>query len=221
MASYTLVSNQPSGQRLAHLRFQEPPESYVHPGQFIAVQAVDGVESSPAYFAIASSPGEPLELLVKGQPGLADALATLRPGQTVTASPAQGVGFQARSTLPRPLVCLVNGSALSAVRPVIREAMLDAREVHLLLGVLSEAHVPFGDEVLAWEAAGVLVHLVVDATAPASRHPRGFVQDHAAALGLIRNDVAVVLCGFPAMQADATARYLAAGLAPEFVRVNY
>lgn len=221
MPTYTLVANRPSGVALHHLIFDAPAPDHTEPGQFIV--ATGGAER-PSYFAIASSPGEPLELLVKRQPGAAAALCDLPVGAPLIASEAQGPGFRAAATRPHPLICLVNGSALSAVRPVIR-AELQAglpRPVHLLYGVLSIAHLAFADELPALREAGIDLTIVLDPAAPApGAHPVGYVQDIAQAQGLIRPDVALLLCGLPAMADDASARYLAAGGDPTRVLTNF
>ena len=221
MPTYTLVANRPSGDALHHLVFDTPVPDHVEPGQFIVATA--GADH-PSYFAIASAPGEPLELLVKRQPGAAEALCDLPVGAPLVASEAQGPGFRAAATRPRPLVCLVNGSALSAVRPVLR-AELDAglpRPVHLLYGVLSADHVAFADELPALRAAGVSVTVVLDPAAPdPGTHPVGFVQDIAQAQGLLHPDVALLLCGVPAMADDARQRFVAAGGDPTLVLTNF
>jgi NAD(P)H-flavin reductase len=220
MTPFVVIANRPSAEQLHHLIFDRPPEGYVDPGQFV-VATVDG--HNPAYFAIASSPGEPLELLVKRQFGAAEALCDLPPGAPVRLSDALGPGFQARATRPSPLVCLVNGSAISAVRPVLRAEIADGlpRPVHLLYGVLSPSHLPFSDELRGWADAGVDVRVVLDTPAAGVDAEVGFVQDVAEAYGLVSPDVAVLLCGVPAMADDARRRYLAAGLDPARILVNY
>lgn len=220
MPSYTLVDNRLSGELLHHLRFQEAPPDYDEPGQFVAAGAPG---EPPSYFAIASSPGEPLELLVKRQPGAAGALCELEPGGVLQATSAQGPGFRAATTRPDPLVCLVNGSALSAVRPVLRAEIADGlpRPVHLLYGVLSLRHVAFAHEIDAWAKAGVQVEIVLDTASADHDGPVGFVQDRARALGLIHDQIAVLLCGVPPMVEQAKALYQAAGLDPARMLTNY
>jgi len=221
MPTYTLVANRPSGTSLHHLTFDVPVPDHAEPGQFIVAT---GGADRPSYFAIASAPGEPLELLIKRQPGAAEALCDLPVGAPLVASEAQGPGFRAAATRPCPLVCLVNGSALSAVRPVLRAEIAAGlpRPIHLLYGVLSPAHVAFADELPALRAAGVRITLVLDPAAPApGAHPVGFVQDIAQAQGLIHPGVALLLCGVPAMADDARQRYLAAGGDPTLVLTNF
>ncbi|TVQ94970.1 MAG: FAD-dependent oxidoreductase [Deltaproteobacteria bacterium] len=220
MATFYLTHRQPCGEQLVHLRFDEAPQGFTEPGQFVVIGTPG---HTPSYFAIASSPGEPLELLVKDQPGVAAALCHLAPGDPVEISEAQGPGFRAAQTRPLPLVCLVNGSAISAVRPVLR-AELDAglpRPVHLLFGVLSPAHLPFANELRTFREQGIDVQIVLDSPAPAHDEPVGFVQDHAETMGLIHPEVAVLLCGVPPMIEDARTRYAAVGHNPTRILLNF
>lgn len=220
MATYTLVDRLTAAKQLELLRFDRPPQGYAEPGQFVIIGAPS---HSPSYFAIASSPGEPLELLIKDQPGVAELLCALKPSESVEISEAQGPGFRAAETRPLPLICLVNGSAMSAVRPVIRAEIQRGlpRPVHLLYGVLSPAHLAFASELKVWQESGVRVEVVLDKPHEQAPYPSGFVQDRAEAMGLIRSGVAVVLCGVPPMIDDARARYAAVGHDPELVRLNF
>jgi len=217
--THTLTASVPSGTDLRWLTFDRAPGGYHTPGQFVTLE----MGEHKAFFAIASSPGQPLELLVKEDGDAALAVTALQPGDTVAISDAMGQGFGADKTRPRPLVCLVNGSALAAVRPVI-QAEVDAglpRPVTLLLGVLSPDRQPFADDLARWAQAGVDVQVVVDAAHEGWSGAVGFVQNIARDLDLVRDDVAVVLCGVPAMQAHASELYQQAGLDPAYVLTNY
>jgi len=181
------------------------------------------VGSDQGYFAIASDPGEPLELLIKLDGDPAQAIGALEVGATLDATDALGKGFPVHVGAERPLVCLVNGSAMSAVRPVVR-AELDRglpRPVHVVLGVLSPDHIPFGREMRLWTEAGVEVHIIIDAPFDGWTGKVGYVQALAQELGLVRNDVTVLMCGVPPMQEAAKAAYEAAGLDSGFILTNY
>lgn len=219
MHPYALTRSLPSGTQLRWLTFDRAPEGYTEPGQFVAIE----LDGSKSYFAIASAPGQPLELLVKEDGHAGMALAGLQVGETIHASEAMGGGFGASETHPRPLICLVNGSALSAVRPVIERELGGGltRPVTLLLGVLSPDRQPFSEDLARWAQAGVDVHVVVDAALPGWSGLVGFVQIAAQELGLVRDDVAVVACGVPPMQDHAAALYQQAGLDPKFFLTNY
>lgn len=216
----TLTANEPSGTGLRHLVFDRPLDGFTRPGQFVTVH-VQG--HKPAYFAIASVPGAPLELLVKVQGDAAEALAAMVPGDAVEISEPIGNGFPIPADDDQPLVLLAAGSGLSAVRSVI-EAEVAAglpRPVTLFYGVYTPAHRAFVDRLAAWEAAGVDVRLVYSDPVPGWTGATGFVQGAAAEAGFVRGDVTVVLCGFPQMVAEAKAAWLEAGADPERVLVNF
>lgn len=219
MPSYTVVSNVPAGAQLHWLTFDRAPEGYDEPGQFVAA-TIDGAQ---AYFAIASSPGQPLELLIKRSGDTAEAACALVAGEILEATDALGKGFGAAATRPRPLVCLVNGSAISAVRPVVERELAEGlpRPVTFLYGVLSPEHRSFVDDLARWAQAGVQVIEVIDPAFDDWAGAIGYVQDHAAALGLVRDDVAVVLCGVPPMIEAAKQQYEAAGLPDEWLLTNW
>jgi CDP-4-dehydro-6-deoxyglucose reductase, E3 len=219
MPAYTLVRNDPSGTQLRRLHFDRAPEGYAHPGQFVAAD----LGGEQAFFAIASSPGEPLELLVKEEGSVGESVAALVPGAVLQATHALGRGFRAAATRPHPLICLVNGSALSAVRPVIR-AELEAglpRPVTLLYGVLTPDRRAFPEDLSAWAQAGIDVIEVVHAPMEGWDGPTGFIQDEAAARGLVQAEVAVVLCGVPPMVEAARDAFARAGVPDARLLTNY
>jgi benzoate/toluate 1,2-dioxygenase reductase subunit len=209
MPEATLTSNVPGGEGLRVLTFGHVPEGYTRPGQFVT--ATVG-EHKAGFFALASSPGEPVTLLIKGVGELSEALCALEPGAMVEMSDAMGKGFPV--TGDGELVILCNGSAISAVRPVI-EAELDAglpRAVHLYFGVLVPAHRSFLADLERWGNAGIQVHTVVgEPEGTGWTGATGFVQELAAAHGLCRANVELVLCGVPPMVEAAKAQWAAAG----------
>ncbi|MFT7518080.1 MAG: NAD(P)H-flavin reductase [Kiritimatiellia bacterium] len=219
MADYTLSETTVISARVSLLRFAEIPNEYSIPGQFLAVSVQD---AKPSWFAIASSPGEPLELLIKAGGTVADSLCAMQVGEVATAGEAMGKGFaiQDRS---RPLVCLINGTGVSAVRPVIRAELAAGlpRPVHLLYGVHFAEDFAFVDDMTAWKAAGVSVVQIVGAGGGDLQGLRGWVQDHAQGLGLVQDDVDLLLCGVREMAQAALALYSDAGLAADRVLTNY
>jgi NAD(P)H-flavin reductase len=196
MPTLELVGNEPAGIDLRLLTFATPLSSFDKPGQFVTVSMND---LKPAFFAIASVPGEPLQLLLKQQGDVAS---------LVTAA---------------ELVILATGSGISAVRSVI-EAEIAAglpRPVHVLYGVFTLEHRSFVDRLEAWRGKGVVVHEVLSEPHHGWEGAVGFVQDAAKELGLVDADSTVVLCGFPAMVEAAKALYGDAGAAPEQLLTNY
>ncbi len=219
MHDLILSQSQPDGSALLRLIFDRAVPGHVAPGQFVTVH-VEGHKAG--YFALASGPGQLTELLIKPQGPVAEHLAALPVGSVVRVSDPIGKGFGVEAD-GRPLVVLVNGSGISAVRGLI-DAEIAAglpRPVHLLYGVLTPGHAAFQERLAAWRAAGVAVHLVLDAPQDGWDGPTGFVQHHAQRLGLVTDAVSVALVGFPAMIEETKALYAAAGLAPERVRTNF
>ena len=209
MPEATLVRNEPAGEGLRWLIFDHVPAGYERPGQFVT--ATLG-EHKPNYFALASSPGAPAELLIKDAGPLASELCALQPGARVQMSDAMGKGFGV--TLEGELVVLCNGSAISACRPVI-EAELAAglpRPVHFYFGVLTPAHRAFLADLERWGNAGITVHTVVgEPEGTGWSGATGFVQDLAQSHGLCRADVELLLCGVPPMVEAAKALWTEAG----------
>ncbi len=221
MPTATLTEVLPDGIGLFRLRFAHVPEGYAVAGQFVTAGVGDG---KPSFFALASSPGQPVELLVKRQGEMAERLCALQPGATVEMSDAMGKGFDLSATEGRELVVLVNGSGISAARPVIQAEVARGlpRPVHLFWGVLSPAHRAFAADLERWANAGVQVTTVVDPACPATWDgARGWVQDVASERGLIRDDTALVLVGVKPMVEAATALAAQAGMPPECVVTNF
>lgn len=219
MHDLVLAERRPEGAALLRLVFDRAVPGHVAPGQFVTVH-VEG--HKPGYFALASGPGQVSELLIKPQGPVAEHLAALPLGALVRVSDPIGKGFGVEAD-GRPLVVLVNGSGISAVRGLIDAEVAAGlpRPIHLLYGVLTPDHAAFQERLAAWRAAGVAVHLVLDAAQDGWDGPVGFVQHHAQRLGLVRDDVSVALVGFPAMIEETKTLYAAAGLPPERVRTNF
>jgi NAD(P)H-flavin reductase len=220
MPTLELVGNEPAGIDLRLLTFATPLSSFDKPGQFVTVSMND---LKPAFFAIASVPGEPLQLLVKQQGDVASLVTAAEPGTAIEVSDAMGGGFPLPEGDARKLVILATGSGISAVRSVI-EAEIAAglpRPVHVLYGVFTLEHRSFVDRLEAWRGKGVVVHEVLSEPHHGWEGAVGFVQDAAKELGLVDADSTVVLCGFPAMVEAAKALYGDAGAAPEQLLTNY
>lgn len=220
MPTIVLTDNRPDGEGLRRLTFDRPLPGHLHAGQFLTAHVED---HKPAFFAIASGPGEPVVLLVKRQGDAAEALCAMAPGAAVEVSDAMGKGFELPDDATSPLLILATGSGISAVRPVIQHEVARGlpRPVTLLYGVFAPEYRSFVEDLEAWAEAGVTVHTVCDRASDAWTGPRGFVQDVAGTLGLTSDDVDLVLCGFPAMTEAAKARFVEAGLDPARVHLNY
>lgn len=204
-----VTTNEPAGTQLRAVAFDLVPDDYVLPGQWAKVKVGD----LEAVFAFASSPGEPLLLLVKDLGPAGNALAAARPGDVIEVGEARG-GFPMERVAGLPLVLLAGGSGISALRPVVwaevKAGLL--RPVHLLYGVLTLEHVSFRADLQRWQDAGVDVTLAV---------AEPFVQDVAEQRGLVRADVGVVMAGLPPMIDAARAKWTAAGAPPDHLLVNF
>lgn len=221
MPQVTVTRNEPAGAGLRLLTLDGPVPDHARPGQYAVARIGD---HKPAFFALACSPGEPAQLLIKRAGDAAEALCALEEGQGFDLSEAMGKGFPLGAVDGRELVILCNGSGISAVRSVVAAEVAAGlpRAVHFYYGVLTPAHRSFLADLEAWGNAGVKVHTVVGEPAATGWHgATGFVQDVAAEHGLCRADVGVVLCGVPPMLEAAKAMWAAAGCPDEQVLVNF
>ena len=217
----TLVHNEPAGSELRRLVFDRPPAGYTVPGQYVLAHAGEHRDS---FFAIASSPGEPLTLLVKRQGETAMGLCELEVGGSAEVSEARGPGFAIDRTHGRPLVLLVNGSGISAARPVVRAELARglSRPVHLYYGVLTPHRRSFLADLEDWGNRGVRVTTVVGEPAGTGWTGRtGFVQHAARQDGLCRDDVSVVLVGVRPMIDEAKQLWTAAGCPEDQLLLNF
>jgi len=119
---------------------------YTAPGQYCQFRV--GEDSKPAFIAIASAPGQPVELLVKAQGGTSDQLCRLRAGDRLECSPVMGGGFPLDQAPPADfdtLLLFATGSGISPVRACIESGALRAAErqaVKLYYGVRGTAFDP-------------------------------------------------------------------------------
>jgi NAD(P)H-flavin reductase len=206
-----LVSVQPAAVDLVHLTFDAPPADHTLSGQYVVVPTPEGARG---FFALASKPGAPAELLVKRGGAAADWLVAQPPGSEHDLGTAKGPGWQ----LPpgdEPVLILINGSGIAAVRGLIPELLAGGRQAALFWGALSPAHIAFEDDVRAWRERGMAVHFVWDSD------PVRFVQDAAVQMGWLRPDVTLVLCGHNAMLESARARWAGVGTPLERIRTNF
>lgn len=219
MHAVQVVRNERAAEGLRLLTLDAEPARYTRPGQYILAHVG---HHAPAFFAIASDPGAPLELLVKAEPGTAaEDLALMRPGDPFTISEAQGDGFPIERVAGLDLVVLVNGSGISGVRALLNAERGD-RPVHLFFGVRSPWHRPYGWDLERWANRGIRVTTVVDPIGADGWHGAvGYVQDEAIAQGWLRADVGVVLCGLPILLEQARTLWEGAGCPPQHVLLNF
>jgi len=176
-------------------------------GQFVSATTGD---LKPAYFAIASSPGSALQLLLKMDGDVANVIGSLPVGGEFDISDPMGSGFDLGEHGHRPRVVCTTGTGIAAVRSMIDHWVADGQggSVELYYGIRSHAHIPFVEQLSAWEAAGVKVITVASKGGDAWEGPRGYIQEHAQPNG----DAVVVLCGQRDMADKIRAAFGGAGV---------
>lgn len=222
MHEVRVVRNEPAATGLRLLTLDRALPDHTRPGQYVLVYVGP---HEPAFFALASSPGEPVCLLVKADVGTAaEDLVRVRPGEALLLSEVLGDGFPVERVAGLELVALVNGSGISAIRPLLDAEVAAGlkRPVHLYLGVQTVGHRAFPWALEEWANAGVKVHTVVDRDGAEGWYGRtGYVQHAAEADGLLRPGVALVLSGLPVMLEQARALWEAVGVPPEHILTNF
>lgn len=140
--------------------------SHTRHGQYCRVVT----SGEDAFFALASAPGAPRwELLVK-RAGSASALLIDAPLPVeVDVGPALGDGFPVELADTKPLVVVVSGSAISAVRSLVAARAASRSATRAYIGVRDVRDPPVVRELRAWADAGVDVTLCSDTATPETR----------------------------------------------------
>jgi len=184
-----------------------------HPGQYLRVRLAG--EDNP--YALASEPGAPaLELLFKQETELTAAMATLAAGDTIQVGVPQGKGFPVENDAGRDLILCAAGTGIAPLRAVVRTILpVRARygEVTMYYGQRTRSHFAYLDEMDAWRAAGITVHLV--ASDAGLR-----VQDAVAANPPATAHAVAYVCGMKSMIADLNKVFSALGLPRERILLN-
>jgi len=237
--SARVLTNTREAQGLQLLRVQVPPAvaaGYTAPGQYLQMRTQE--TDKPAFIAIASPVGAHtggvVELLVKEVPGTtAAALCALPAGSGVDVSDMQGSGFQLASKLPADkfpnVYVFATGSGLSPIRSLMDSpehlgglSGSAKRHVKLYVGVRSPDHLPFGERIKAWEAAGVHVRRVFSKTA-SGEHAQ-YVQEAFRADGGVKTNAdttgAVVIGQKPAFE-ELCAAFAEAGVPKDRMLTNF
>jgi len=224
-----LAETKRAGEGLQALLLEVPSSlaaGYAAPGQYVQLRVGDA--DKPAFIALASPVGAhaaALELLVKRQPGTAEALCELCAGDAVQVSQVLGGGFPLAQLREASEVFLfATGSGLSPVRALLdTPAALgglgegESRRLHLYVGARSPEHLAFTERLAAWEQRGVAVTRVFSAD------DGRYVQHAFAAAGGARNAAAtgVVLVGQKAMAEDLRTALDSAGVPRDRVISNF
>lgn len=198
----------------------EVAASHHRPGQYLKLR----VDEREGFLALASAPGQPLQLLVKRGPPLAEALAGLAAGATVHSSLALGAGFPLDEARGRDLLLFAAGSGIAPLRAVVQAVLAERRafgRVSLFYGQRLPEEVAYRGEAGAWAAGGIELHPVISQPPPGSwSGARGHVQEAFLRSGLPVGEAVAFVCGMRAMVAEVKATLGERGLPPERVFLN-
>jgi len=212
MASPSLSSRERQGPDLYFITLDGPVPGHTQPGQFTQL-SIGGL--GPAYFAIATPPGEPAGFLVKAHGDVAEALIQAEIGTAIDVAQAIGNGFG----LPdgeEHLVAVATGTGIAAVLPLLEAH--PGRQRTLVWGVRTEGHAVLTPRVEALAADGVQIHKVL------SRPGEGdgeYVQQAMPRLNLLSPDVRVILCGQKDMAQSIKDQGAEAGMHVELFHSNF
>jgi ferredoxin-NADP reductase len=182
----------------------------------------------PAFIAVASPVGASattLELLVKGAPGTAEALCGLAAGASLQVTDVQGKGFVLPEQLSDVLV-FATGSGLSPIRalmdtPPAQGGLAGCKSVTVFYGARTPKHVPFTQQLAAWQRAGVRVTTVFSQQTDGSKAP-SYVQDVFAQAGVpVSAATTAVLVGQKPLSEAVIASLTAAGVPRERIIMNF
>lgn len=192
------------------------------PGQFSAVR-VGGLE--PGYFALASEPGAVVvEFLVRAGGVVADRLRALAIGAHVDVSHPLGSGFPIESARGRDVWLVAAGSAIGALRPVLRMLLRDRGaygKVSGLFGVRTPESLAFRAELeKAREGGQMELHLAVSRPGVGWTGSSGWAQKILAELKPDLKEAVVFACGMKPMVEAVREVAGELGARPEAVLTN-
>jgi len=213
-------------------------QQYQAPGQYLELWHK---EAGSGYFALAAAPiveaspdgGAELELLVRRGPGLAGALATLRPDGEMAGSPlhthgVRGRGFALPPQQGQDLLLVAAGSGIAPLRAVLQLLQQQRQRdrygrVALYYGERAAADFAYRRELLTLRETAVSVELVL--TRPPAGWPGGvgYVQSHlrAAPPPWLGPGTVALLCGQSAMVSEATATLTSHHVPTSQILLNY
>jgi NAD(P)H-flavin reductase len=151
-------------------------ETYRQPGQYIRI-SVAGV--GEGIFALAGTPGESFELLVKRGAALADALSNLPAGAEVGLTEAQGAGFPMGEARGHDVLLFAMGSGIAPIRATML-AIAREREAYgavtLFEGQRHGEHFAFPSDRAAWVAKSISLIEVASQPTESWAGRKGYVQ---------------------------------------------
>ncbi len=214
--STVVIDNAEAAPSVRRLVLAEPPGWSFVPGQVAELATTPGTEG---FFAIANAPieGGGLVFLIKAADSDSAPLMALARGAAINLRGPFGAGF----SLPDAdgdLLFVTAGTALGAIRSAVVSALARSpRSIAVAIGVRHAADLCFADDIAAWRARGVVVR--VSLTRPAAGHLEGRVHAHLA--DLAHAGTHAFIAGSEALEDEATAVLVAAGVRPENIQRNY
>ena len=209
---------------LRGLRLELPAavgSTYRTPGQYLKLRAGE----HEGWFAIASAPGSPIELLVKRGGAVGDAVAGLDAGISIEVSEAQGRGYPVAESAGRDLLLLAAGSGITPIRAVIRHVTADRHRfgrVTLFYGQRHPDEFAYRAEECAWCQADVeIVRVVSQPSDSGWSGAVGHVQEALIRARPATENGSAFLCGMKSMVAGATAALIGLGLPKERIHLNF
>jgi len=173
-------------------------------GQFV-MMGIPGVKDpAPAYFAIASSPGETdhYEFVIKRGSGMANYLSELTPGAEVEVEGPMGKGFDLAPYKGSNVILMGVGTGIAPLRSVWR-SIIDDRDsygdVTIYAGFLTPLHRLLTDELEALAGHRIEVKVSLDTGDDDWDGPIGYVQDELLADHPDSKNSVVCLAGMSAM----------------------
>ena len=197
---------------------------HTRPGQVVKLRAGE----REAYFALANAPRADgaAELLLKRGTPVADALAAVRPGETVEATAPFGDGFPVDAAHGRDVLLFAAGSGISPMRALLQWLSAQRRHGKLALfyGQRSDRDFAYVREHDSWRRDGVHLVLCASQPSPTWTGARGYVQTVADELRLhqvsVDNAVAF-LCGMRPMVDEVRRLLQQYGLPAERTFLNF
>ncbi len=173
-------------------------------GQFVVMGIPNVKDPAPAYFAIASSPGETdyYEFVIKRGSGMADYLCELDPGAEVEVEGPMGKGFDLEPFKGCDVILMGVGTGISPLRSVwgmIIENRDAYGKVSIYAGFLTPMHRLLTDELEALSEHQIEVKVSLDTGDDNWNGPIGYVQHALEDDAPDGNNSVVCLAGMSAM----------------------
>ena len=198
-------------------------ETFTAPGQYVTLR-LDDLE--PRFLVIANGPSRAngaWEFLVDEATDLGQAIAGLKPGDSVSVSRAEGPGYPMQRAKGADVHCFVTGSGVASIRPAMHlwedRPELAPRSVTIYYGESASHDFAFDREFDEWKGAGATIYLCAADLADADDGHR-YVQHAFEAHDPDLDDVVVFLSGAPVMKRAVADLLLRRGVPIQAIATN-